>query len=495
MGHVFSTSEAAQDAAWIQRRQRLDAIEARLGVEPGADLLCEKAKLLDLLGQTTEARSLYFDILTEAPTHAATLGAFGALLYRTDYRGAAHAVFAQAVAHHPTRADFRVGLATLLRQAGDPAGARREYEAALQAAPDLAEAHQGLGDLLSDLGDEAAAAEHRRRGHAASPLSRWAYRGSARPVRVLMPISVADGNIAARVFLSDQVFAVTTLCMEFCGESQIMPPQDVVLNAIGDADLCRPALFAALTLESRSTVPVINPPSRVLRTGRAEMAALLAMVPDIVVPRMHMLPRAALLGADGATVLEGHGFRLPVLLRAPGFHTGRHFERADTPADIARVAASLPGEAVLAIECLDAAGHDGKPRKGRVMVIEGRLYPLHWAISTHWKVHYFSAEMEADAANRAEEARFLSGMGHFLGARAVRGLAAVAAALGLHYGGIDFGLLADGRIAVFEANATMALVAPKQGAEWAYRQAAYHTALLATQSMIIGKARKEGLLF
>jgi hypothetical protein len=41
----------------------------------------------------------------------------------------------------------------------------------------------------------------------------------------------------------------------------------------------------------------------------------------------------------------------------------------------------------------------------------------------------------------------------------------------------------------------MALVAPKQGAEWAYRQAAYHTALLATQSMIIGEARKEGLLF
>ena len=88
-----------------------------------------------------------------------------------------------------------------------------------------------------------------------------------------------------------------------------------------------------------------------------------------------------------------HGFRFPLLVRTPGFHTGRHFLRVESPEELAGAVAELPGKELTVIEFLDARGADGKVRKYRVMMIDGQLYPLHVAISSHWKIHYFTAEM------------------------------------------------------------------------------------------------------
>jgi hypothetical protein len=136
---------------------------------------------------------------------------------------------------------------------------------------------------------------------------------------------------------------------------------------------------------------------------------------------------------------------------------------------------------------LNAAGADGCFRKGRVMVIGGRLYPLHWAVSADWKVHYFTAGMERDYRHREEEARFLADMTGFLGARAVTALAAAGAALGLDYAGIDFALSAGGDVLIFEANATMVILAPPEGAMWDYRRAAATRALEAARGVLVEK--------
>jgi hypothetical protein len=85
------------------------------------------------------------------------------------------------------------------------------------------------------------------------------------------------------------------------------------------------------------------------------------------------------------------------------------------------------------------------------MFIDGRLYPLHWAVSDDWKVHYFTAGMANDASHRGEEKRFLTDMQSFLGTTAITALSAISAKLGLDYGGIDFSLTPDGKILVFEA--------------------------------------------
>ncbi len=178
-----------------------------------------------------------------------------------------------------------------------------------------------------------------------------------------------------------------------------------------------------------------------------------------------------------------------MLLRAPGFHTGRHFVRVDTSRDLRRAVAALPGEAVLAIEYLDARGADGNSRKGRVMIVDGKLYPLHWAISPDWKVHYFTAEMADCKQHRIEESRFLSDISAFLGPLAVTALESVVQQLGLDYGGIDFGLGPEGQVLLFEANASMAIVPPPLEPMWDYRRWAIDRALLATKGMLMVRGR------
>jgi hypothetical protein len=92
----------------------------------------------------------------------------------------------------------------------------------------------------------------------------------------------------------------------------------------------------------------------------------------------------------------------------------------------------------MAIEYLDARGPDGVARKYRVMFIEGKMFPLHLAISHHWKVHYFTSGMADNAAHREEERRFLENMPAALGERAMAALDEIRSEVGLDYFGVDF---------------------------------------------------------
>jgi glutathione synthase/RimK-type ligase-like ATP-grasp enzyme len=174
----------------------------------------------------------------------------------------------------------------------------------------------------------------------------------------------------------------------------------------------------------------------------------------------------------------------------PGFHTGRHFVRVERREDLAAAIDQLPGDEVLAIDYLDARGADGMARKYRVMIIDGALYPLHLAVSADWKVHYFTADMAANASYREEERRFLANMSGVLGARAVVALGAIGKNLGLDYAGVDFTVAADGSLLLFEANATMVINPPDSDPMWDYRRVPILAALDAAKHMLLAKAKR-----
>lgn len=188
------------------------------------------------------------------------------------------------------------------------------------------------------------------------------------------------------------------------------------------------------------------------------------------------MTRAALQNTDD--------LRFPLLLRAPGFHTGRHFLRVERQEDLAPAVTALPGEELLVIEYLDARGPDGMARKYRVMIIDDVAYPLHLAISADWKVHYFTADMAANAAYRAEEQRFVDDMPAVLGPRAMTALQGIGETLGLDYAGVDFALSADNSLLLFEANATMVINLPDCDPIWDYRRAPIERALAAVRQML-----------
>ncbi len=444
--------------------------------------LLERARHLDASGQDQPAKAVYIELLKIDPCHFAALNELGTLALSTGHRSAAQTAYARAVQCHPGNPVGRVNLGNVLFESGEFKAARQQYQAALSSNGELAQAHQGMARTLEQLGEAAAAEPHWQRGFAGHAVVKQRYRGSGKAIPALLLVSIKPGNIPTRQILEDRTFETTAIHAEFYDPDEPLPPHAVVFNGIGDADLCQAGLRCAQALLAHTHAPVINVPERVLMTGRADNARRLGQVPDVIAPSIRRLPRAALGGRAAPADL-----RFPLLLRAPGFHTGQHFLRVETPAQLEDAVHELPGEEILAIEYLDARGADGLARKYRVLMIDGALHPLHLAISSDWKVHYFTASMAADARLRQEEARFLADMAGVLGPRAMAALARIAMTLGLDYAGIDFALRDDGALLLFECNANMAIVPPNADPMWDYRRPAIGSAIEAAKRMIVAR--------
>jgi tetratricopeptide (TPR) repeat protein/glutathione synthase/RimK-type ligase-like ATP-grasp enzyme len=467
------------------REAALHDLAARIASDPdSASLRFDLACLLTELGRTLEARDAYLDLLAREPSHRLALNNLGTLLHAAGYRTAARTAYGEAVARHPDDPMSRVNLGNVLYEAGEFESAREHFETALRFDPSHAEAHQGLAYVLAELGDQAGAEWHRRKGFADRPIMALPYRGDGPPIRLLLLVSSVGGNIPTRHLLDDRVFQTFVVVPEFYDPKVPLPAHQVVFNAIGDADLAAPALAAAQSLVALTSAPVINLPSAVLATGRSDHARL-SRLPGVVTPATVTLPRELLSSPQAAAAVARHGFRFPLLLRTPGFHTGRHFLRVEGPEALATAVAELPGKELTVIEFLNARGADGKVRKYRVMMIDGELYPLHVAISSHWKIHYFTAEMAESVGHRAEDAEFLENMPAVLGPRAMEALAHIQATLGLDYAGIDFGLSDTGDLLLFEANATMVVNPPEPDERWAYRRPAVERIFAAVRKMLM----------
>jgi glutamate/tyrosine decarboxylase-like PLP-dependent enzyme len=487
--HQAQSSEAEDWAPRRLRESRLLELEVQIAADSSAiPLRFERACLLAEVGRTTDARDAYIELLSLEPSHRAALNNLGTLLHQTGYRAAARTAYAQAVAKHPDDPMSQVNLANVLVEIGALADAREHYETALRLQPDHAEAHQGLATVLAELGDQPGAARHRQLGFASRPVVALPYRGERPPLSVLLLAASAGGNIPMRHFLNDRIFQTFIVFVEFYDLATPLPPHRLVFNAIGDADLAAPALAAAQAVLALTSAPVINAPAAVAATGRSDTAQRLAGIPGVVTPGAVTLPRALLAGPDVATTLARHGFEFPLLIRTPGFHTGRYFLRIETLAELPGALAELPGEELTVLRYLDARGPDGKARKYRVMMIDGGLYPLHVAISSHWKIHYFTADMADNPEHRAEDAEFLENMLGVLGARAMAALTEIQLRLGLDYAGIDFGLSAGGEVLLFEANATMVVNPPEPDEKWAYRHPAVERIYAAVRRMLMGRA-------
>jgi glutamate/tyrosine decarboxylase-like PLP-dependent enzyme len=462
-------------------RAEIDTLVERVvgaGRAASTSLRFERACLLAETGRTAEARDAYIDVISREPAHREALNNLGTLLHETGYRTAARTAYAEAVSRHPDDPMSLVNLANVLVESGDLSNARGHYETALRTQPDHAQAHQGMAGILAELGDRSGAARHRQLGFEKCPVVCVPYRGARPPTPLLLLAGSAGGNIPMRHFLDDRIFQTSIVFVEYYDAAIPLPPHRIVFNAIGDADLAAPALSAAGHLLSLTNAPVINAPARVSATGRSENAQRLSGIPGVITSGAVTLPRALLAGSDA-------GLEFPLLIRTPGFHTGRHFLRVESSSELPAALAELPGEDLTVLRFLDARGPDGKVRKYRVMMIDGELYPLHLAISGHWKVHYFTADMADHPEHRAADAAFLDNMPAVLGPCAMAALAEIQRRLGLDYAGIDFGLSARGEVLLFEANATMVVNPPEPAGMWAYRRPAVERIFGAVRNMLM----------
>jgi glutathione synthase/RimK-type ligase-like ATP-grasp enzyme len=198
---------------------------------------------------------------------------------------------------------------------------------------------------------------------------------------------------------------------------------------------------------------VINRPEAVLRSTRDQVARQLSGIPGLCAPRTIRLktikPTIAL------QTIRKAGLQFPVILRQAGTHTGKIVGLFN---DLNEMEAALAGgNDHIATEFVDFKSGDGFYRKYRVFFIGHNIIFRHMLMSDEWNVHArdrkrFMAERPELVAE--EERMFAAPDGAF--APDVREvLKAVRERIALDFFGMDFGIAADGRVVLFEANAAM----------------------------------------
>jgi tetratricopeptide (TPR) repeat protein len=491
-----------EEALATQMRVSADAHAATCTIRRGI------ASALIGLGRPQAAQEQYRQVLGAQrdlldgrdPDLAATLNIMGETAARLEQYGEARRYQEEALAIlrvlHPPGAPEIAAALTNLGVSFYRLDAQQEAEACLREAltidPDLLLAAENLIHVLyqqerKEEGRALAAQKYRRQSFGVQPAP-------ARPAGTLLVLWSLDGNIPKHHLLARLPMTVVDWHIQYANDEheQRLPPYDAVFNLIGDADQGAAALESAMAFRYRCGVKLLNDPAKVLRTCRHMIPDLLAGIDDLVSPSVALLAGADLRGPRRGNLLAQAGIGLPLLLRSAGKHGGETVQRIATEDALTQACATMRADdTIYATAYHEYASPDRFYRKYRAIFVDRTPFPYHLAISPDWLVHYFSADMEAHPWKLAEELAYLDDARAVLGERAFAVLAAIARRMDLDYCGVDFSLLPDGRVLLFEANATM-LVHPEDERSVLARKNPYVTRIFAAFDELVRRSLPAG---
>ncbi len=315
-------------------------------------------------------------------------------------------------------------------------------------------AHQALAAVFEARGDAATSAAHLDRAYTRQSLFRQPVANA--PFTTLVLVTRETGNVPYKTLMPPLRFDCAVWYMEHARLEQMadLPSYAVVLNAIGDPDVAQASSAVVDAFVAQCDRPVLNAPERVRATFRHRLKETLAGVEDVVVPDTIRLTAENIAAHGLSACITKAGFSGALILRPTGSHGGVGVSLAQHPSDF--TAFPFPaGHDAYVSQFHDYRSADGFYRKYRVIFVADQAFPYHLAIGRHWMVHHQSTDMADDEGRIREELSFLSDPAAALGARVMGAIQAIGQGLGLDYGGVDFSLTPDGRVLVFEANATM----------------------------------------
>ena len=234
-----------------------------------------------------------------------------------------------------------------------------------------------------------------------------------------------------------------------------IPDCDAVFIAASESEATAPLLARLAEAAAAWRTPVINRPENVGRCARTQAFERLRGTPGLALPATVRVRRAELAAQargerDASTLLPDGGY--PLIVRPVDSHAGNDLARIDDAAALADYLERTAGDAFYVSRFVDYRGADGLYRKQRIVLVDGRAYAGHMAVSEHWMIHYLNAGMTESAAKRAEEADFMAGFDTGFAQRHAGALRAVAERLGLDYLVMDCAETADGELLFFEAS-------------------------------------------
>ncbi|MBI3903681.1 MAG: RimK family alpha-L-glutamate ligase [Nitrosomonadales bacterium] len=237
-----------------------------------------------------------------------------------------------------------------------------------------------------------------------------------------------------------------------------LPDHDVLFVAIGESEQNLPLLAEMGEVVKTWPRPVLNQPERIAALARDNVCALLGDALGIVMPGTVRVGRQALEQiASGVSSLDIFlpGDVFPVIVRPVDSHAGQGLDKLEVPAAVEDYLRTRPESEFYLSGFVDYRGADGLFRKYRIVLIAGRPYLCHLAISAHWMIHYLNAGMDESAEKRAEEARCMETFDEDFARRHAAAFHAIHERMGFDYVGIDCGESADGRLLIFEVDSNM----------------------------------------
>jgi len=415
---------------------------------------CNLATINLRTGKAQDAVTLYLQALKLNPAHWPSRTNLAEALLATRQPLVARALLMELAEERPQDAQVRQRLGRACYELNEPDAALAHFRQAVALDPNDAESFYWIGGISQALGDLAAAQAAYASGARISPLIRRQAVKSPPDFRVLALYAPFAGNTPAEFLFKDAAYDTDTLALLAASEidAAALGDVDIVVNLISDADQAAAELPIAAALAAQLGKPVINDPAKIAGTTRDAVANLLPDIEGCRIPGILRLDAGA--DASVAALKALVPFPFPLLARPAGTHGGDDFEKIETIEALSDFLRPRDGDHYL-IEYVDYGSADDYYRKYRFIFVDDQILPYHLAIGRDWKLHHDSTDMGDHEWMQREEAAFLENPGAVFDAGHMSSLRAIRERIALDYFGIDCGLDRDGRLVVFEVNASM----------------------------------------
>ncbi len=275
---------------------------------------------------------------------------------------------------------------------------------------------------------------------------------------------------------------------------ETVPDHDLLFVAVGESDENIPLLHELADIQSVWPRPVLNSPARIALLQRDSTCAMLGDAPGVVMPvsvRVARLTLAEIAAQQrGLDSVLAHGV-FPIIIRPVDSHAGRGLAKIERAEALQDYLLDMSENEFYISPFIDYRSADGQFRKYRIVLIAGRPYICHLAISSHWMIHYLNAGMAESAPKRAEEERGFAGFDTGFAVRHARALQAIHERMGLDYLGIDCAETPSGELLIFEVDSNMVVHALDPVEMFPYKQAQMQKVFAAFRDLLLETAGRD----
>ncbi|MGB4498226.1 MAG: RimK family alpha-L-glutamate ligase [Methylococcaceae bacterium] len=256
---------------------------------------------------------------------------------------------------------------------------------------------------------------------------------------------------------------------------ELLPEHDLLFVAIAESEQNLPLLNQIAPILKSWHCPVLNKPEYITKMSRDAACKLLENVENIVMPTTQRLTAAE---------IKKTTFSFPMIIRPVDSHAGHDLEKIETQQALENYLNEQNHAEFYIARFVDYRNSDGFFRKYRVMLVEGKPFLAHLAISENWMIHYLNAGMLESAEKRAEEARAMANFSDTFAKKHAAAFQEIYKKSKLDYMGIDCSETPEGDLLIFEIDSCMIVHALDSLELFPYKQTPMHELFTAFQQLL-----------